>query len=352
MSRVLKYVLYPISALYAGIVYCRNLLFDVQLIRLRKLPVPVISIGNLTTGGTGKTPAVVHIAQLLLEEGYKVAILSRGYKRNSKGYVVVSDGIKILADTDRGGDEPVMISHEVPGAVVAVHEKRYRGGKFLIEDYNVDLVILDDGFQHRSLHRDLDIVLINASRIDHIRAHLPSGRLRESLRSLRRADIVVGTKYDDSVSFSSLERLVHRYAPVPVIGAILKPVDYIDVIRNRAVGLESIIDKQAYLFTGIAEPDEFYSTVRYTGGVVKGTHRYRDHYRFKESDVTVLLSEAEAAGADVLVTTEKDAVRLHSFKDLFEKRIPLYALRVSFSMTTDDRNVLKKYIYQCVNKNK
>jgi tetraacyldisaccharide 4'-kinase len=352
MPRILKYVLYPISALYAGVVYCRNLLFDIRLIRIRKLPVPVISIGNLTTGGTGKTPAVVHIATLLIENGYKVAILSRGYKRNSKGYVVVSDGEKILADTDIGGDEPVMISSAVPGAVVAVHEKRYHGGKFLIKDYNVDLVILDDGFQHRSLHRDLDIVLINASRFDHIRAYLPAGRLRESLRSLRRADIVVATKFDDNVSLSSLKRLVHKYAPVPVIGANLKPVNYIDVRGTRAVGLESIIDKQAYLFTGIAEPDEFYSTVRNTGVVVKGTHRYRDHYRFRESDVTALLFEAETAGADVLVTTEKDAVRLHSFKDLFEQRIPLYALRVSFLMTADDRTVLMKYIYQCVNKNK
>ncbi len=352
MADRLIYLLYPVSIIYACISYVRNLFYDVGLSRPKKLSVPVISVGNITTGGTGKTPAVAYIARMLQADGNRVGIISRGYKRSTRGYIVVADGEHILVDAKSGGDEPVMLAHAVQGAVVAIHEKRARGGKFMIEDYGVDVIIMDDGFQHRSLHRDLDIVLINASRSDHLRAHLPVGRLRESLQSLRRSHIVVITKLNDDTLFESMEKLVHRYAPVPVLGSRIEPLTCIDVVRNVDVPIENVVSKTAYLFSGIAHPDEFRKTVHDTGVTIHGVRWFTDHYRFTDKDINTLLDEAKKSGADMLLTTEKDATRLHSSKHMFIENMPLYALRVSFSLTAHDNEVLARYIHKIMNKNK
>ena len=349
---ILYIMLYPVSLIYACITGVRNLFFDVRLFRTNKLSVPVVSVGNITTGGTGKTPAVMYIARMLQSDGHTVGIISRGYKRSSRGYVVVSDGARIFADARKGGDEPVMLAHSLPGVVVAVDEKRYRGGKFLIEDYGVDVIVMDDGFQHRALSRDLDIVLINASRPDHLRAHLPAGRLRERLRSLRRADLVIMSNYNGEEMLRSTEQLLRRYTTVPVVGSGIKPVDCIDVVRNSEVPIQSVVTKKAYLFTGIAEPGKFRRTVNEAGITIGGMRDYPDHYHFNERDMDVLFDEARRSGADLLLTTEKDAVRLHPYKHLFNENIPLYALKVSFTMTQDDNKVLEKYLYRMMNKYK
>ncbi len=352
MLKVITYILYPFSFMYAFIMYVRNLFFDVRLVRSKILPVPVISVGNITTGGTGKTPAVVYLARQLLEDGYKVGVVSRGYKRSSRGYVVVSDGNNVLVDAETGGDEPVMLAHILPGAVVAVDENRVRGGKSIIQNFSVDVIILDDGFQHRALHRDLDIVLINASRQDHLRAHLPVGRLRESMRSLRRADIVIVTKYNSDRLYKSVENLVHRYATAPVIGSEITPVACVDILQHVEIPIENLATKTAYLFSGIGHPEDFHKTAHGLHIQIRGVHRFQDHHRFNEADINEILNKAEASGADVLLTTEKDAVRLYLYKKLFIQRIPLYVLRVSLTMKTLDKGVLNKYMHQVMNRYK
>lgn len=352
MLKVIIYFLYPFSFIYASVMYIRNLFFDVRLFRSKKLSAPVISVGNLTTGGAGKTPAVVSIARQLQAYGCKVGVVGRGYKRASRGYVLVSDGVNVLVDAERGGDEPVMLAHALPGAIVAVDENRCRGGEYIIENFPVDVIILDDGFQHRALHRDLDIVLINASRQDHLRAHIPVGRLRERMQSLQRADIVLITKYTNDRVYESIEHVVQRYAAAPILGLKFRPAGCVDVFRQGEMPIEKLITKTAYLFSGIAETEDFHKTVRDLHITVQGVRWFKDHHRFGEEDIRRLLKKAEASGADILLTTEKDAVRLNSYKDLFIQRIPLYALRISITMKTKDQDVLNTYMHRVMNRHK
>jgi tetraacyldisaccharide 4'-kinase len=352
MPSILTYILYPASFLYACVMFFRNVFFDIGLFRTKKLSVPVISVGNVTTGGTGKTPAVGFIARKLQSESYKVGIISRGYKRSSHGYIAVSDGNRVLVDERQGGDEPVMLAHSLPGIAIAVDENRYRGSKQLIEDCGVDVIIMDDGFQHRTLHRDLDIVLINGSKIDQVRAHIPVGRLRERIQSLRRADLLIITKFDDENVLKSTEEYIHRYATVPYIRSVLKPEILVDFFRNVDVPIKSVVTKTAYLFSGIAQPDEFRKTANEAGFTVLGMRVFPDHYRFNERDVHTLLDEAKQSGANMLMTTEKDAIRMHPYKDLLSKNIPLYVLKVSFTMTHNDNMVLEKFLYGMMNKHK
>jgi len=352
MLRVIIYFLYPFSVIYAFIIQVRNLFFDIGFFRCEYLPVPVISVGNITTGGTGKTPAVAFIVRQLQDDGYRVGVVSRGYKRSSRGYVLISDGKSVIVDAEMGGDEPVMLARSLPGAIVAVDENRARGGKSMLENFQVDVIILDDGFQHRALHRDLDIVLVNASKQEHLRAHLPAGRLRESLRSLRRADMVLVTKFDSDLSFTATGKLISRYTTVPVIGSTISPVVCVDIVQDAGIPIESLKTKSAYLFSGIADPENFYKTVRDLEISVKGVHRFKDHHRFNENDINEIFNKAKASGAEVILTTEKDAVRLYSYKKLFIKQIPLYVLRVSLTMTTRDKGVLNKYMQQVMNRYK
>jgi tetraacyldisaccharide 4'-kinase len=352
MTRTVIYFLYPVSLLYAFIVSLRNMFFHIRLFKAKGLPVPVISVGNVTMGGTGKTPVVAYISRLLQDSGYRVGILSRGYKRNSHGYVVVSDGETVLVDAERGGDEPVMLAQNLPGAVVAVDEQRYRGGMFLVKKYNPDVIILDDGFQHRWVHRELDIVLINASRREQMRAFPPVGRLRESLSALRRADIIIITKYTDDEDLLKTESFVQRYTDGPVLGSKIEASSYIDVINNSVRPIETICGKKAFLFSGIAETENFRKTAEVSGVEICGTRWFRDHYMFKREDIDGLLQEAKENGADIFLTTEKDAVRLSALKELIVQDTPLYALRILFSVNGKDEGVLRRYIHNTMNRYK
>lgn len=344
------YFLYPVSLLYAFIVRLRNVFFDIRLFRSKRLPVPVISVGNITMGGTGKTPAVAYIARLLEDNGYRVGILSRGYKRNSRGYVVVSDGETVLVDAGRGGDEPVMLAQNLPGAVVAVDEQRYRGGMLLVKNFHPDVIILDDGFQHRWIHRDLDVLLVNASKREQMRGTPPVGRLRESLSALKRADIIIVTKFTDDEDFLKMESLVQNYTAAPVLSSSIEASSCIDVLYNALLPVETIRGKKAFLFSGIAETDDFRKTAETLGVELCGVRWFGDHHRFSRGDVHGLLEKGEKSGAELFLTTEKDAVRLSVLKELIIQNTPLYALRILFKVNEKDEGVLRRYIHNTMNR--
>ncbi len=189
MLNALRKLLVPFSRVYGAIVAARNFFYDRGLFTITAVGTPVISVGNITAGGTGKTPLVEYIVRTILDSGARPAVLSRGYRRTTTGTVTVSDGVKVLADADRAGDEPAQIARKFPGCVVVVDEDRVRGARFLESAFHPDVIVLDDGFQHRALRRDLDIVVVadgaGGSGL------LPSGDGREPESSLRRADIVV-----------------------------------------------------------------------------------------------------------------------------------------------------------------
>ena len=186
-----RYLLFPLALFYWGAVLWRNLFYTIGFFVTRRLPVPVISVGNLTVGGTGKTPAVIYLAQKLQENGFKPAVLSRGYGRNTTGTVVVSDGSKSLGGYEEGGDEPYLMANRLSGIPVVVDELRYRGGCFIVENFHPDVILLDDAFQHRALARDLDIVLLNSQDSPEAYKMLPYGKLREPPFHLRRADVLI-----------------------------------------------------------------------------------------------------------------------------------------------------------------
>ena len=184
--------LWPLGFFYWLLIFWRNFFYNLGFFVSRKLPCKVVSIGNLSVGGTGKTPFVLFLANTLKATGLKVAVLSRGYKRKSAGTLVVSDGNAVQSDLENSGDEPFMLANKLKGIPVVVDENRYRGGQLICNEYNPDVILMDDAFQHRRVFRDVDIVLINSN---HRRPKLlPYGLLREPLRNIKRADAVIFTK--------------------------------------------------------------------------------------------------------------------------------------------------------------
>ena len=193
-NKGIKHLLFPLALFYWGIIYWRNLFYSAGFFISKKLPTKVISVGNITTGGTGKTPAVIFLTKALSEKGIKCAILSRGYGRKTVGTMLVTDGETSVANWQNFGDEPSLMAKSLPGIPIVVDSKRHRGGTFLVEKFKPEVIILDDAFQHRRIQRDLDIVLINGQdkRSDH--KLVPFGLLREPHSSLKRADVLIFTK--------------------------------------------------------------------------------------------------------------------------------------------------------------
>ena len=193
-----KIIFVTLSLLYRMIIRLRNIYFEKKLITIKRLPCKVISVGNITMGGTGKTPTVIYLSNLLKKKGCKIGIVSRGYKRTTNGSVLVSNGIKVLKKWEEVGDEPYMMAKKLKGVPIVVDKNRYRGGVLLVNEFNPDIILMDDGFQHRKLHRDFDIILINGK--DDYRKHtlLPYGLFREPWDSILRANVILTTKQKPS----------------------------------------------------------------------------------------------------------------------------------------------------------
>ncbi len=274
-----------LSAIYGGVVGARNALYDRQVLRSRRLQGPVISVGNLSAGGTGKTPFVILLGELLKARGVKFDVLSRGYGRRSKGVRLV-DPSGLATEF---GDEPLLIAR-TPQIAVIVGEDRYEAGRFAESKFGPQLHLLDDGFQHRALARDFDIVLVTPQ--DAADRLLPAGRLREPLKSLARADAVVLTSGASADSFPIQQKLVWR------VRRGIAPVN----VPHRPV-----------VFCGIARPQSFVLQLRAANIEPAAQAFYRDHHAYTEKDVRELLELKQRSEAGGFVTTEKDAVNLGGY---------------------------------------
>jgi len=274
--------------------------------------VPVVSVGNLTVGGTGKTPLVIRLAEWLSEEGKRVAILSRGYRRaGSAPQLVVSDGVKVLASPDEAGDEPYLMARRCPAAVVAVGADRYELGRCVLDRFPVDYVLLDDGFQHLALQRDVDLLLVDATDLDGLRAVFPAGRLREPIEAASRASMIVVTKADRPEQTAAVADLLRPItAGLPVAQAVFRPDRLVSVTGGSMQPLDWCRGKTALLCSGIANPASFHALAVRLGMTPVEHLIYRDHHRYTREDVSDLRTKAAAAKADVIVTTEKDAGKL------------------------------------------
>ncbi len=307
-----------LSHIYRIIWSVHKWLYDYGILRIRKLPYPVICVGNLTTGGTGKTPAVIAITQILNGNKHRAAILSRGYKRRSKAAVlVVSDGISILSTPEDSGDEPYLIASTLKNVPVVVGADRYKSGIASTELAGVNLFILDDGYQHLKLHRDINILLIDASNPFGNRHLLPKGILREPLSGIERADCVIITRADEG-NKSNIETIIRKHNhKAPVFNASYKATDITDQAGNSC-GINIIKGKKVFVFAGIANPGSFRRSIGNAGGRITGEFLYPDHYWYKDEDIKKIFKEASGLQADAIITTAKDAVRLHGL-DLYDK---------------------------------
>ena len=325
----LLFSFYLLSLLYGGAVCLRNLLYDCGLFKTRKIECKVISIGNITVGGTGKTPMVIMLANLLKEHGYRPAVLSRGYGGKNRNSVnVVSDGRHIFMGHDEAGDEPVLIAGSVSDVPVITGPKRYLTGKYAVDHLEADILILDDAFQHRGLSRDIDVVLLNDKRPFGNGFLLPRGTLREPAKALNRADVIVLTGSDREVEEIAIDR---GGLPVPVFKGYHRPKD---LVKGNLYPLEYLKGKKVCAFAGIANPESFKRTIKSLGGEVVAFVGFPDHHRYTERDLKEIRSEFLNHSAEITITTEKDGIKLTGFPDFL---CDIYMLRIEMEIIDRDR---------------
>jgi tetraacyldisaccharide 4'-kinase len=327
-ERLMKGVLSPLGAFYGLGNLLHRLAYSSGLARKHKMPVPVISVGNITVGGTGKTPVVISIAQYFIQRGIKTAIISRGYKRPSnQGVVVVGNGRSNFQDVSVSGDEPMLIAQSVPEAVVLSSPDRVSACKKAISEFDCKLIILDDGFQHYRLERDIDIVLIDYNDDLQNDSLLPAGRLREQLSALKRASHVVITKVPevpDQKKIRDLRFLIVECAPASDIRICrIIPKQWRNVSGgNETLPLNALRGRATLAFSGIARPKSFNNTLRDLGLTVIAQRFFPDHHWYQAGDLANLRSMLKESDADCFVTTAKDAVKLQHL----DLDIPVYAL--------------------------
>lgn len=314
-----------ISSLYALAMQLRNAAYDRGLFRAHDAGVPVVSVGNITAGGTGKTPVVEALIGRLLDAGRRPAMVTRGYRRESRGLLVVSDGAGRLRGVRESGDEPSQVAAKYPRVPVIADEKRIRGCRYAVAEFDADILLLDDAFQHRAVARACDIVVVDARvGLDGLRM-LPKGRLREPLGSLARADVILLSRCADVDHGRRLREALRPLTAAPVFATRFAVQDFgqlptpagDDPPRGRAVSLplEKVQGTRVFAFCGIGSPGSFTATLRETGLDVAGQRDFPDHHWYTAADIDALWKDAASVGADALCTTEKDAVRLQALPD-------------------------------------
>ena len=316
LLRVLKIF----SVLFGGVVAIRYFLYGIGVLRRYPLGIQVISIGNVTAGGTGKTPVTEIFARTLAAEGRKVAILSRGYRRKEAPWwrriftqvvdppLVVSDGRHVLLDSTIGGDEPYMLASNLPGVAVIVDRNRVKAGRYAVNRLGCNTLILDDGFQYQRLKHSIEVVLVDSTNPFGNGNLLPRGILREPIRNIRRADIIFLTKCRGDVT--AVKNEIRRYnTKAEIVECNHTPRVLKDVWSREEYPLDWLAGKTVCTLSGIASPKGFENSLRSLGSKVVWCERYADHHRYDSSEVLYALNRTADMGADALITTEKDAVR-------------------------------------------
>lgn len=309
-DKLVVILLMPCALVYSIILRLRSLLYCRGLLPSRCLGVPVVSVGNLSVGGTGKTPMAVLIARLLIARGKRVAVLSRGYGGAGGSAVrIVSDGSRILLSTSEAGDEPVLLARSVPGLIVVTGSDRYRAGLEALKRFQPDIILLDDGYQHLSLQRDLDILLLDAARPFGNGWTLPAGLLREPLSAVRRADLIVYTRADKSSACPMI-------ADIPVCRSSHHLSGVVTLCGGMRASFSIFAGKRGVACAGIADPGAFFAALTREGLDLAATIVFRDHCAYEPADRAEICRIMKEVGADFLITTEKDAVKMTDFQDI------------------------------------
>ncbi|MCX7717227.1 MAG: tetraacyldisaccharide 4'-kinase [Candidatus Sumerlaeaceae bacterium] len=333
-------LLRPAGAVYGGLMRARAALYRAGWLPVARVAVPVICVGNLTTGGTGKSPMVEHVVRILATAGVKAGIASRGYRRRTRAadVVTVSDGDGRIASPDTGGDEPVMLARALPQVPVVVCANRHAAAARLVNEFQCAAVVLDDGFQHLALHRDLDIVLIDASANLAAEPLLPAGHRREPLAALARAGAIIHTRADGA--FLGANRATAcRYAPAAAQFTARFVGDGFVSATGERLPMNSLAGRKVLAFCGLARPKPFFEALRQAGCEVVA-HACPDHEPYPPSLLGQLAAKAREAACFAAVTTAKDAVKLPA--DGFSPGLPLFVLVQRVEM--DDDSAFRRFV--------
>jgi tetraacyldisaccharide 4'-kinase len=342
--------LQALSWLFSSLVQLRLWLYQRRILHDQPLGCLVIVVGNLTVGGTGKTPVVEKFARALRDRGRKVAILTRGYKSKAPPFWkkwwyrfthtaeqpprIVSDGERVLLNSEEAGDEPYMLAKNLPGIVVLVDKNRVKSGAFAIKRFGCDTLILDDGFQYLPLKGRLNLLLVDKTNPFGNGQLLPRGILREPIKHLKRASYIFLTKSNGQRDLE-LEALIKEHNPEADIIECAHQPQYLQRFGSAGdapdarVPLSFLKGRRVFAFSGIATPESFEKFLRDLGALLVGRERFLDHYRYAEEDITNLFELARREGAECLVTTEKDAVRI---AESLVCPIPIYYLRLEIDI--------------------
>jgi tetraacyldisaccharide 4'-kinase len=313
----MRKLLLPFSLLFWLGVAIRNWFFDIGILKTTKVSVPVISVGNISTGGAGKTP----IVELLIEKlvnNRRLSVVSRGYGRKSSGTIIVNDGFGNVASIEDAGDEPSQLARKFPGLIVVVDEKRVRGAQKAVE-LGAEIILLDDGFQHRYLHRDLNLVVMTAEEILNGDLLLPAGNRREPISSLKRADNLIITRCKNTDLFdraSGMMKMQFEAEPYTsrkaedIIGLQTKFKSFKWTSTNEKIEPGQLTGKRIIAVSGIGAPKSFESSLVDSGMIVIKHFAFSDHKWFSREDIELISKARKTLDADFIITTEKDFMRL------------------------------------------
>lgn len=321
----------PLSPFYALAMKLRAQLYRHDVIKKVSLDAPVISVGNLTMGGSGKTPLVIYLARLLKKQGLRPAIISRGYQGTSTNPVnIVSDGSRILMDVKTAGDEPLMIARALDDVVVATGKRRAQVCRHVLDTFPCDAVVLDDGFQHLGLHRDIDLVLFDVNHFAGNSRVFPGGDLREPITALKRcsAFVITGVVDDSRDRAEKCRDLLRTRFPdkevfqcAPAYSGFAEYRISNDSVKTSRCSREHV-PTRLLGFSGIAQPERFYQMIESAGIELTGKKLFRDHHHYTSEDIRNLRRHAEESGAAGFLTTEKDMVKLTD--PAFSSPLPFY----------------------------
>ena len=348
-AAIVRAILYVLSKVFLVVaVKARRFLYNVRILRDSTLGVQVIAIGNLTVGGTGKTPVVEKFARVLQDEGRTVAILSRGYRSKPPPFRVwllnkllfredttpprvVSDGKSLLLDSEAAGDEPYMLASNLKDVVVLVDKDRVKSGRYAIEKFGCDTLLLDDGFQYWKLRgRRHDIVLIDCQQPFGNERLLPRGTLREPPSHLARASTIFITK-SDGTSEGLRKRIAQYNSTAGIIECVHHPLYFEDVFTGERQELSLIQGRKVASLSGIAQPESFEQSLVKLGAQLVYSKRFADHHRFTQQEMLNAINRGKKRQAEFIITTQKDAVR---FPKIDRRDLPIYFVRVEIKINS------------------
>lgn len=351
-ATILRFVAWLLSYVYAGIMRLRWWLYEKRYLRWHSAGCLVISVGNLTVGGTGKTPVVEKFARVLSENGRRVAILSRGYKSVPRPFLsrwwrkitfreiadpprIVSDGKSLLLDSHRAGDEPFMLASNLRNVIVLVDKDRVKSAVYAVSKLGIDTLLLDDGYQYLPLKERINVVLVDRQQPFGNRYLLPRGTLREPKDHLKRGDVILLTKCNGT-DLGDLKKEIRQYNKhAEILESRHDPLYLQDVYTGEKKPLDYLQDRSIGAVSGIAVPESFEQGLRDLGANIIYRRHYADHHRFSHEEVQNAINRTRARGGHALITTEKDAVRL----PLVDRRdLPVFFLRVEIQLLSRDES--------------